>query len=445
MHLKQLYQTYVEPAVVFLSHIGFMVLTASLPLSKGTSSVTMVIMLGFSLLLWTFTGVNLRRSVGLNKLVTGCWLLFAAYIAGLLYTTHFQSGVHFVYKQSALLCLPFIMAINRQLVAWHGALYLKWLVFGTCFAALVTSGLYLLPDATLLQIAPQLPRWGLLKLSEVSVLDKFGFYSPFIDRLSFSYLLGISALSCCWLATSGSMGKWAAAGLLGLLLFTISILGGRAGQLGLLAGLLVWLGYLVYNFLKTKSVKSSLPLKVAVAAGMAVFGVAIAYGLFNTMPSIWERYNQLQWELSVLHNNTWQQYEYRYFTTLRRLYSWQNTWQMITQHPFAGVGTGDYRHSLQQLYNNQQIGFEPNAHNQFLQIWATLGIVGLLLFAGMLWLFQSILRKAKQPGIGVFGFSVLVFYLVIFTLDSPLNTQVSLMTFVFLVCLLPFLASRHTV
>ncbi|OWY20613.1 O-antigen ligase domain-containing protein [Sphingobacteriales bacterium UPWRP_1] len=443
MHPKHLYQTYAEPAVVLLSHIGFMVLTASLPLSKGTSSVTMVIMLGFSLLLWTFTGVGLRRSVGFNKLIAGCWLLFAVYVAGLLYTAHLQSGIQFVYKQGALLCLPFIMAVNRQLVSWYGALYLKWLIFGTCFAAVVTTGLFLLPNATLLQIAPQLPRWGLLKLSEVSVLGKFGFYSPFIDRLSFSYLLGISALSCCWLAASGNMGKWAAAGLLGLLLFTAAILGGRAAQLGLLAGLLVWLSYVVYNALKTKPGKSSLLLKVIVATGMAVFGVAVAYGLFKTMPAVWERYNQLQWELSVLHNNTWQQYNYQYFTTLRRLYSWQNTWQIIAQHPLTGVGTGDYRHSLQQLYSQQQVGFEANAHNQFLQVWATLGIGGLLLFAGLLWLFHAIMRKAALPGFRVFGVSVLVFYLIIFTFDSPLNTQVSLMTFVFLLCLLPFMAGRN--
>ena len=67
---------------------------------------------------------------------------------------------------------------------------------------------------------------------------------------------------------------------------------------------------------------------------------------------------------------------------------WKCAWNVIKENWFLGVGTGDGQEELQLQYKriNFDIAFneEYNTHNQYLQTWLGLGLVGLLLLISCL-------------------------------------------------------------
>lgn len=67
-----------------------------------------------------------------------------------------------------------------------------------------------------------------------------------------------------------------------------------------------------------------------------------------------------------------------------RLAVWSCGWEVIRQHPVFGVQLGDKLPELMKVYKARQFDFayesRRNMHNNYLDIWASLGIVGLLIF-----------------------------------------------------------------
>lgn len=64
---------------------------------------------------------------------------------------------------------------------------------------------------------------------------------------------------------------------------------------------------------------------------------------------------------------------------------WDNTWQMIEEQPFKGVGAGSWKlqyakYGLQGLRSENGYTLFQRPHNDLLWVWSELGIVGLLLY-----------------------------------------------------------------
>ncbi len=81
------------------------------------------------------------------------------------------------------------------------------------------------------------------------------------------------------------------------------------------------------------------------------------------------------------------------FSSSRRVTIWKCTWMMIKDHPILGSGIGTYKYNTLRYQaeffeqgDNRSIypyGFADKAHNEYLQLWAELGTIGLAIF---LWL-----------------------------------------------------------
>jgi O-antigen ligase len=81
------------------------------------------------------------------------------------------------------------------------------------------------------------------------------------------------------------------------------------------------------------------------------------------------------------------------FSSGRRIAIWKFTWMMIKDHPILGSGIGTYKYNTLRYQakffeqgDNRSIypfGFADKAHNEYLQLWAELGTIGLAIF---LWL-----------------------------------------------------------
>jgi len=95
---------------------------------------------------------------------------------------------------------------------------------------------------------------------------------------------------------------------------------------------------------------------------------------------------------------------------LRRIATWKFTILMIKDHPLLGSGIGTFRYNTLKYQaeffkksDNRSIysyGFAEKSHNEYLQLWAELGIIGLLIF---IWLLISyftygikLLRRLKN-------------------------------------------------
>lgn len=78
----------------------------------------------------------------------------------------------------------------------------------------------------------------------------------------------------------------------------------------------------------------------------------------------------------------------------QRIMLYQNTWEMAKDRPVAGFGLGSYK-SIYPAYARSAVvnpyftlSVQPSeTHNDFIQFWAELGIIGFTLFAALLFLF----------------------------------------------------------
>jgi O-antigen ligase len=89
-----------------------------------------------------------------------------------------------------------------------------------------------------------------------------------------------------------------------------------------------------------------------------------------------------------------------------RMTLWKNTIELIQDRPFLGFGTGGFEEAYRQKIKDNP-DWEKNIihdpHNQFLKIWAEMGMLGLIIFLSMLTssLFQKSSKMYFHLGIGV--------------------------------------------
>jgi len=149
---------------------------------------------------------------------------------------------------------------------------------------------------------------------------------------------------------------------------------------------LVGFGYLIYLIKKEKKVKEAL-----IAAG--IFLILIS-GFLIAFPKTLNRFKVL--------SNVEYDFESRdpgyhfgappgenYWTGLTsRLAIWHCTWEIIEDNMIIGVGTGDVKNELFAKYKEKNFyhGLERqySTHNQYLMVWLSSGLTGLVFFLLML-------------------------------------------------------------
>jgi O-antigen ligase len=77
----------------------------------------------------------------------------------------------------------------------------------------------------------------------------------------------------------------------------------------------------------------------------------------------------------------------------RRVDIWRATWEMIKDHPLVGVGFGGYWTAVTEYHNASGAYTPQQAHNDYLEILASGGVIGCAIF---LWLAIVVLRRARK-------------------------------------------------
>ncbi len=119
-----------------------------------------------------------------------------------------------------------------------------------------------------------------------------------------------------------------------------------------------------------------------------------------------------------------------------RTVTWSGAWQVIKEHPLTGVGIGDAKDEITESHkkNNFQFAYEKrlDAHNQFLQTWVTVGILGLII---ILILFAwGIINSIKNRSFILPSFFLLTG--INFLFESMLETQSGVVFFSYFIILL---------
>ncbi len=108
----------------------------------------------------------------------------------------------------------------------------------------------------------------------------------------------------------------------------------------------------------------------------------------------------------------------KFYSDSERIYSYQVGLTLIRQHPFFGTGIGDLKAECLKTYKETMGGdFYKYPHNQYLFIWAGMGIVGLILFLiAVLFPFMSTMHRF-EPIFWSLNLIILISFLVENTLE----------------------------
>jgi O-antigen ligase len=117
--------------------------------------------------------------------------------------------------------------------------------------------------------------------------------------------------------------------------------------------------------------------------------------------------------------------------TVARMEIWKVSIGLVGQHFIFGVGTGDVKDALMDAYRQQNLYpvFKKNlnAHNQYLQTFITLGVIGLGLLVALLWI--PVYRSLRK-GSYIYTLLLLIFSINIL-FESMLETQAGVVFYAF--------------
>ncbi len=153
------------------------------------------------------------------------------------------------------------------------------------------------------------------------------------------------------------------------------------------------------------------------------------------------RFNQVS---NAITSTPADQVQPEYNSTTGRLEIWKESMEILQDNWLIGTGTGDVKDELIKTYEKHQFTYaldkKLNAHNQFLQVWLTLGIVGLLL---LIWSLVLPIYRLKSQGQPLFALFAMVIILNSMT-ESILEVQKGVLFFVFFYSLLVVGKEIHT-
>lgn len=117
-----------------------------------------------------------------------------------------------------------------------------------------------------------------------------------------------------------------------------------------------------------------------------------------------------------------------------RLAAWRCGWELFQEHPVMGVGLGDKKDELFQVYAEKKFQFaintKKNVHNNYLDILISTGLIGLFLFL-IGWVILPFIRVVKnQDGLGVL--ILLTFFLAMLT-ENYFDRSLGVMLFAFFI------------
>jgi O-antigen ligase len=285
----------------------------------------------------------------LARLIPFTWpniAYFLVLIVGLVYSSNTELGMKVLETNASILLVPisFASIIGRapQQLNKVGLFFVLGLITSASFSFVLALMDY-------------------YKYNDIGQLYFYELLSPINSHPTYyAYYIVFSLTYCLYIIKYENLNipKWSIA-LMVVFLFLILILTG--GQTAFVALLFVFSFFLLKFFLgqsKTANDRLSFLLIVAMLIVMIIVSSGSSSQREQTLDDSWDRFEL--WRAAILANS----------------------------NPFTGVGTGDYKQVLHQYYvDHNQLAFandDLNSHNQFIQMFFSNGLIGLIALLIML-------------------------------------------------------------
>lgn len=303
-----------------------------------------------------------------------------------------------------LLVVPLYLMLRQYPYAW------RYLLAGLFFAAIVLAG------------------QAYYDVFESNMYRAQGFYSP--------NLMGpVAALVALWLISSWRLWgvtRWLLPVFVLAALWAMAMSGSRGAYLGLLAMLLVWLVVCIKGWWR-------LP---ALAVILAIPVVA-----YNSLPSVKQRVDVAVSEVGSYFEQLEQDEHYTGGSAVR-FEMWRGGWMVFEESPVLGIGRGNYTEVVQRYVEEGKlpaaVAQHGHAHNAYIDVLMSRGLIGFVIFLGMLFYPLYFFWKTRKisPGTAIFGILQVVGYAV-FSLTDASTFIMGNFTAIFLLCMTVFF-SWHT-
>jgi tetratricopeptide (TPR) repeat protein/O-antigen ligase len=125
-----------------------------------------------------------------------------------------------------------------------------------------------------------------------------------------------------------------------------------------------------------------------------------------------------------------------------RISTWQGTWQMIRDFPIIGIGFGAFQYLFPKYQMAETKLLFQYTHNDYLQLWSEMGLIGLLITLGFFifyfrWIFKTLFKRHDPyvKGIAVGGLTSIVAILIHSFTDFNLHIPANIFHFVLILSL----------
>lgn len=366
-----------------------------------------------AIIIWTvfvIIGIIKRKLAwSTNPLYIAFIALYFSYLAGVLYTQDTGLAKMYLENKLSFVLFPVLFSFKPKFI-----FSLRTPALGLIFGVLLISF------------------WGIYKLlsclASASVIDCFPYFSDVHHPSYFAvYILFSMALSIY-----GYIQKWKGFNRSSVFLFCIFgvIASFLAFSLSGILFLTITCCLLIWVWMKKKY-----GMKITFALTTGLFAVLFFFVTFSPLKEDF-KYTSQSFSRYMESPEEFLKTGNRYLTGNEvRLIMWTVTAQLIAEHPF-GVGTGNtdiYIEKKLQDYGLYDLAsYKYNPHNQFLQTFLEVGIIGFLVFLFIIVISIRTAIKSKNPLLLIVAASLIFNCL----FESMLQRQSGIIFYTFWMCLL---------
>jgi O-antigen ligase len=328
------------------------------------SALTLPILLNVSIVCWILIAIirlavkdertSMINIFKKNRLLQILPALYLLHIVGLLWTDNFKYAGLDLQIKLTLLLLPF--AIGTSNIIKEDVYKVLKAFIGGC----IIASIYLLVNAYK----------NFETTGDIHSFFYTGLCSVLMHPTYFTMYLNLSVLALLYLIVSANKVKQQsiAAIILYFLLLMSILLSARTAQAAIVISLFL---YLVLQFKNIKLKASA----ISVIATVILMTVESHFMLTR----INNRYTQVENAIEAPAQGTAQVYN----STTGRMEIWKESFEVLRSNWLLGTGTGDIKDELVKTYMSHDFkyGYEKqlNTHNEYLQIWVSIGLIGLIL------------------------------------------------------------------